>query len=82
MNGIERAHTLIVKLGADTVEALSAELICMAQRLERGEMTEGCMGGSSSGYTYSYKVRPEQTHAKYFRDIEAWLDSERAKLDE
>ncbi len=75
---IERAHTLICTVGADTLADLCGELREMARKLERGEMTVGCMGGPSVGTTYSYRVRPEQTHEKYFEDIEAWLTAERA----
>lgn len=78
---IERAHTLICKIGADTLADLCGELREMARKLERHEMTVGVMGGSSVGTTYSYKVRSDQTHAKYFQDIEAWL-SEEAKHTE
>jgi hypothetical protein len=75
---IERAHTLICTVGADTLQDLCAELREMARKLERGQMTTGCIGGPSVGTTYSYKVRPEQTHEKYFQDIEAWLATESA----
>jgi hypothetical protein len=75
--GIERAHTLIATIGADTLKDLCGELREMATKLERGEMTVGCLGGPSVGTTYSYRVRPEQTHEKYFQDIEAWLEEER-----
>lgn len=77
MAEINRAHTLIMTIGADTLRDLCGELREMARKLERGEITSGCIGGPSVGATYSYKVRPEQTHDKYFSDIEAWLTAER-----
>lgn len=81
MAKIERAHTLIVKIGADTAEALADELRDMAYRLERGELTAGISGSPSVGSTYSYRVRPEQTHAAYFRQIEDWLAKEAADAE-
>lgn len=78
MAEIQRAHTLICAIGADTLRDLCGELREMARKLERGEMTVGVLGGPSVGATYSYRVRPEQTHDKYFQDIEEWLARERA----
>lgn len=76
---IQRAHSLVIVAGGDTAEELAWELRHAADRLERGELTVGCVGGSSAGSTYSYRVAPEQTHDEYFRKINAWLDSERQK---
>lgn len=78
MAKIERAHTLIAKIGADTPEDLAWELRGMADKIERGEMTQGVMGGPSVGSTYSYKVLPEQTHDEYFRQIDEWLAQEKS----
>ena len=78
--GPERAHTLIAKFSADTAERLADELRHFADRIDRGEMTVGCIGGPSAGTTYSYRIRPEQTHDVYFRQIDEWL-RERALLD-
>lgn len=75
---IHRAHELICSIGADTLTDLCGELREMARKLECGEMTVGCIGGQTVGTTYSYRVRPEQTHDKYFEDIEAWLAKESA----
>ena len=76
--GPQRAHTLITKIGADTAEDLAWELREMARKIERGEMTVGMMGGSSVGSTYSYRVLPDQTHDKYFQEIDEWLARERS----
>lgn len=56
----------------------------IGERIERGEMTVGTIGGPSVGSNYSYRVLPEQTHDKYFRDIDEWLarDSARAKIEQ
>lgn len=76
---ISRAHSLVLVAGADTANDLAAELRFMAQRIEQGNITEGCSGGPSCGSTYSYRVSPEQTHAVYFKQIDEWLAAERAK---
>jgi hypothetical protein len=74
---ITRAHSIVLVSGADTEEELAWELRAIADRIQRGEITSGCIGGSSSGSTYSYKVAPEQTHDAYFKQIAEWLESER-----
>lgn len=73
MAEIFRAHTFIASIGADTQKDLCAELREFALKIERGDISHGCFGGPSSGSLYSYKVRPEQTHEKYFEDIDAEL---------
>lgn len=79
MAQIERAHTLIASAGADTARDLARELRHLADLLDRSELTEGCSGSSSGGSVYSYKVRPEQTHDEYFRQLDEWLAAETAK---
>lgn len=69
----ERMHTLIAKIGADSRDDLVFGLRQMANDLERGQLTEGCSGSPSVGTIYSYKVRPEQTHDAYFRQLEEAL---------
>ena len=78
-DGPQRAHSLIVSVGADTAKDLAWELREMARKIERGEMTVGTMGGGSVGSTYSYRIRPEQTHDKYFQDIDAWLEAKKSE---
>jgi len=76
---IERAHTLVASAGADTAQGLAVELRHLADMLDRGKLTEGCSGSPSGGSMYSYKIRPEQTHDEYFRQIDEWLATENAK---
>ena len=76
---IERAHTLILKAGADTAKDLAHELRHIASQIDRGELTVGCIGGSSAGTLYSYRVAPEQTHDEYFRQINEMLERESAR---
>jgi len=74
----ERAHTLVATFGADTAERLADELRFFADRIDRGEITQGCIGAPDAGTTYSYVVRPEQTHEVYFQQVEAWLAARKA----
>lgn len=68
-----RAHEIILQAGADTAERLAAELRLFADRVERGEITTGAIGGPDAGTMYSYVHRPEMTHERFFRDLNAWL---------
>ena len=72
---IERAHTIILKAGGDTARDLARELYSLADKIERGDITVGCIGGPVCGSTYSYKVTP-MTHDEYFRKINERLQSE------
>lgn len=74
-----RGHELICKIGGDNAERVADELRSLAMRLERGEITQGCIGGSDVGSLYSYVHRPEMTHDKYFADLKAHLEAEKAK---
>lgn len=76
---IERRHVFICKVQGDNPQALADELQFLAQRLKRGEISYGVVGGSTSGCTYSYRHDPNQTHETYFEQIEAELDADRAK---
>ena len=75
----ERAHTLIAKIGADTRRDMVRELLFLADRIERNELSKGCSGGPSGGAIYSYHTNPAQTHDAYFAQIEVWLEREKAK---
>ena len=70
----QRAHTLIVKAGGDTVRDLADELRSLANRLERGELTRGCAGGDNRGSIYEYRNDPEMTQDAYFRSTNEWLE--------
>lgn len=79
---ILRAHSIVLIAGADTKRDLARELRHMADLIEREQLTVGCSGGPSAGTTYSYRVSPEQTHDRYFEQVNAWLDAERAKRED
>ena len=72
-SGPQRAHTIVISAGSDTATDLAWELRHLADRIQRGELTHGCIGGGSSGCMYSYRANPEQTHDRYFQEIDAWL---------
>lgn len=72
-DGPQRAHTLIVSIGADTALDLAWELRQMADKIQRGDMTVGTIGGPSVGSMYSYRVLPEQTHNVYVQQVDEWL---------
>ncbi|MCD4659426.1 MULTISPECIES: hypothetical protein [Agrobacterium] len=74
----ERAHVLVMTLSADTAEELAAELSRFGDLILQGKVTTGVMGGPASGSTYSYTVRPEQTHDVYFAAVAKWLEERRA----
>ena len=77
----ERAHTLIVSIGADTAADLANELRHFADRIDRDDITQGCIGGPVAGSIYSYKVAPEQTHDAYFQQVNTWLAERKAEKD-
>lgn len=71
----ERGHVLQVTAGGDTLGDLVHELRHLAAQLERGHLTVGVTGSPASGSVYSYRVDPEQTSERYFRQVEDWLAS-------
>lgn len=73
-----RAHSIIVSAGGDTAHDLASELYSLAQRIERGELTKGCSGGSSCGSIYSYVKDPTMTHDRYFEEIEKRIKADAA----
>lgn len=75
--GPQRAHVLVMTLSADTADELAAELRRFADLILMGKVTTGATGGPASGSTYSYTVRPEQTHDKYFEEVKLWLERRR-----
>lgn len=68
-----RRHTLMLQIGADSLDDLAAELRMFAHRAERDELGTGCIGGPSCGSTYSYVFDPDMTHERYFAEIDTYL---------
>jgi hypothetical protein len=77
--GPVRAHELIVKIGADTVEDLAWALRTLASDVERGRLTRGCWGSPSDGAIYSYRHDPAMTHDRYFAELDQHLEREAAE---
>lgn len=75
--GPQRAHVLVMTLSADTADELAAELSRFGDLILQGKVTTGVMGGPASGSTYSYTVRPEQNHDKYFEEVKLWIERHR-----
>lgn len=71
-NKPQRAFSIVLTAGADTAEDLAWELRHLSDDIERGQLTVGCRGSSSSGSVYSYRERPI-THDEYFAAIDAEL---------
>lgn len=78
-SGLKRAHSLIMKVEADTKDDLVRELKHVIWRIRAGEITKGVMGGYSASNIYSYCIDPDITHDTYFEQIDAWLEQERDK---
>lgn len=78
MSDPKRAHELICKIGADTKEALIAEIENFARRIARNDITHGVMGGSVCGAIYSYRHDPAMTHSRYFEELNAKLEADRS----
>ncbi|MGO7115588.1 hypothetical protein ACCS79_03650 [Rhizobium johnstonii] len=77
----ERAHVLVMTLAADTADELAAELRRFGDLILQGEVTTGVMGGPASSATYSYRVRPQQTHDVYFANVSQWIADRRVGSD-
>lgn len=75
MSAPVRAFRLTLRLDADTAMDLANALFNLSVRADRGELTVGTSGGSSSGYSYELLHSPEQTHEKYFAELNAYLDA-------
>lgn len=77
----ERAHVLAMTVRADTADDLAAELRGFSDLILRGQLTTGVMGGAVASTTYSYRVRPEQTHDAYFAEVSQRITDRRARVD-
>lgn len=77
-DGPHRAHELICKIGADSKDGLIAEIENFARRIAMNDITNGVMGGYSSGAIYSYRHDPDMTHDRYFQELNAKLEADRA----
>lgn len=76
-----RAHRLTLALEADDLGELASQLINIAHRAERGELSSGVSGSPSSGYVYELLSNPEQTHDKYFAEVQDYLAELKVSAD-
>lgn len=79
MNPPKRAVLFDVSLQADSRDDMVRALDQLAYLVARGELTRGCSGGVSSGYTYHYEERPGPTAEEYTQQLKAWLEQERSR---
>lgn len=85
MNGMPyRAMRLTLVMDADTRKGLVDALMNLATQIDREEITTGCSGGVDSGSIYELLIDPEQTHDKYFKQVDDYLAEvgKRKKFDE
>ena len=68
-----RAVRLTLAMEADSTEDLASALFTLATAVDRGELTKGCSGGCSSGYTYELLQDAEQAHDSYFAELRQYL---------
>lgn len=73
MSNPRRAVTLELAMQADTRADLIADLRHIIERIEREDMSTGCMSGPDSHYTHRYHEHDGPTHAEYFRQVNDWL---------
>jgi len=73
MSAPRRAFTLTLVLGADSLDEMAHALRQMASQVEREGLTIGVSGGPSSGAIYELLHNPEQTHERYFREVQEYL---------
>jgi hypothetical protein len=73
-----RAFRLTLKLDADTREGMAGALRSLADQVDRNELTVGCYGSPSDGAIYELLSDPAMTHERYFAEMHAYLDAQRA----
>lgn len=76
----KRAVEVVLSIGADDMRTAIAALREAADEAERtGSLGNSCTGGYSFGRFVTVTDRPEQTHDRYFEELEAHLAAERAE---
>lgn len=71
----QRCFTLTIKVGGDTWEGIAGALDDIFDYCRHeGPKLNRVLGGPDLGFTVYCEHRPEQTHDKYFADIEAWKE--------
>jgi hypothetical protein len=80
INGPQRAYTLTLRIGADTIKDLAHTLSNMAWQAEAGELTRGSFGSPCSGGEYEL-LEIDKPHAKYFEELHAYLAERKAERE-
>jgi hypothetical protein len=74
----KRRHELTLTIGADTFDDLVMALEHVTRELD-DTGNNSVTGGPSWGGHWEHLVRPEQTHDRYFEQIEAWKAAQEPK---
>lgn len=70
----KRAYSLSLALQADTATDLAMALRGLADRIERGEVTNGVWGSPSDGAIYELLTAPDVTHDSYHAALRDYLN--------
>lgn len=76
-----RAYHAEIRVGADTLPDLAAELRRIADRLDRGPLDALTTGSPSAGGYLHLTHDPDMTHDRYHAANRAWLDERRAEAN-
>lgn len=71
-----RAFRLTLKLEADNRAEMADALRSFAYEMERECLTTGVSGSPHSGAIYELLIDPTQTHARYFQEVQKYLQGE------
>lgn len=67
-----RAHSITITAGADTHEALVAELKQIIFDIQRGSRNS-VSGGASTNHIINYVIDPEMTHDRYMDLLDQYI---------
>ena len=75
----KRCYTLHLNVGGDTWEDVIRSLREATDHIEEhGKECRMASGGVSAGYSVVVENRPEMTSARYFEELDAWQEYQRA----
>jgi hypothetical protein len=79
----KRKYELEIRMGADSYEDMLNDLIDWAQTMKIESpgidySTDGVSAGYHSSHSYKIAVTPDMTHERYFEELDAWLDEQKA----
>lgn len=83
MQAPERRHTLALKIGGDTFEDLLHGIEQIARELtEKGTNGVSVIGGPVWGATWCHVTDDQQTHQRYFEQVNEFIKSQREGGDQ